>query len=48
MALVHQIEKVGAGAIQVRHTPLGDLSARDWLRYLIIHADLESKRIKSR
>jgi hypothetical protein len=48
VALVHQIEKVGAGAIQVRHNQLGDLSVRVWLRYLTRHADLESKRIRLR
>ncbi len=46
VALVHQIEEAGADVIQIRHNQIGDLSVRGWLRYLTLHADLESKRLR--
>lgn len=33
--------------LRVPHNSLGELSARGWLRYLSLHADLESRRARS-
>lgn len=30
----------------IRHNDLGDLSVRGWMQYLLVHANLESKRIR--
>lgn len=48
VALARRIADDGAGATQVEHNSLGPLSARAWLRYLQVHADLEMKRVKRR
>lgn len=46
VALGRRIASEDAGAAKVEHNSLGPISARAWLRYLQMHADLEMKRAK--
>lgn len=48
VALARRVADADAGAIVVEHNSLGPISARAWLRYLQVHADLEMKRVKPR
>jgi len=45
LALARQLEQAGAEA-RVHHNEMGELSARGWLYYLNMHADMECKRLK--
>lgn len=45
--LIEQLANNGVnGDLKVRHNQHGELSLRGWLRYLDMHADFESKRLK--
>lgn len=47
LALVDQLQAAGVGdAITAPHNDFGPLTARGWLRYLDIHANLESKKFR--
>jgi hypothetical protein len=48
VALGRRIAAADAGATPVEHNSLGPISARAWLRYLQVHAELEIKRVKPR
>ena len=48
VALARRIADAEAGATMVEHNALGPISARAWLRYLQVHAELELKRVKPR
>jgi len=46
VALARQLAKENANEDRtVAHNRFGDLTAREWLYYLRLHADLESRRI---
>lgn len=44
--LVRQLQSV-ASAAKVEHNGLGELSPKGWLRYLTLHAALESRKLKN-
>ncbi len=47
IALARELERVNVGHTErVLHNNLGPLTVRGWLRYLGIHADLESRRLR--
>ncbi len=46
VALVRQIEAAGEHGGRVLHNQWGELNLRGWLRYLNVHADLESRKMK--
>ena len=46
VALARRVAATDVGAVKVEHNSLGPISARAWLRYLQVHADLEMKRAK--
>lgn len=48
VALGRRVAAADAGAALVEHNSLGPISARAWLRYLQVHAELEMKRVKPR
>lgn len=45
VGLAHQLEQAGAERALVSHNDWGDLSARGWLFYLNLHADLETRTL---
>ncbi len=48
VALARRVAAGDAAATKVEHNSLGPISARAWLRYLQVHAELEMKRVKPR
>ncbi|HAJ36410.1 MAG TPA: hypothetical protein DCL15_12025 [Chloroflexi bacterium] len=47
LALVDQLQAAGVSdAVTAPHNDFGPLTARGWLRYLDMHASLESKKIR--
>lgn len=48
VALARRVAVGDAAATKVEHNSLGPISARAWLRYLQVHAELEMKRVKPR
>jgi len=47
LALVDQLQAAGVGdAVTAPHNEFGPLTARGWLRYLDLHANLESKKFR--
>jgi hypothetical protein len=47
VALARQLDKANLGDDRrAAHNQQGDLTAREWLYYLRVHADFESRRIK--
>ena len=47
LKLVDQLKEVGVSdTLKADHNDYGQLSARGWLRYLDLHASLESKKIR--
>ena len=46
VALVRQLEAAGERGDRVLHNQWGELNLRGWLRYLDVHADLESRKMK--
>lgn len=47
LAIVDAIQKAGvADSATAYHNGMGDVSLRMWLRYLTMHANLESRRVK--
>lgn len=47
LALVDQLQAAGVGdAVMAPHNDVGPLTARGWLRYLDMHASLESKKMR--
>ena len=48
VALGRRIAAEGRSGVAVEHNGIGQLTAAGWLRYLRLHADLESRRIRAR
>lgn len=48
VALIDQLKAANGAPDTVSHNDYGPLTARGWLRYLDIHASLESKKIATR
>ena len=46
--LARRVAAEGKEDVVVEHASLGPLTAGGWLRYLRVHADLESRRVRAR
>lgn len=45
IGLIRSLAKASPTVETVEHNDLGELTAKEWLRYLTVHADFESKRL---
>ncbi|MBK9051377.1 MAG: DinB family protein [Chloroflexi bacterium] len=45
-ALAHELDKAGVTKRKIRHNMYGEISVKGWLRYLNVHANLESKKMR--
>ena len=48
VALGRRLAAEGRSGVAVEHNGIGPLTAAGWLRYLQLHADLESRRVRAR
>lgn len=48
VALGHRVAAEGRSGVAVEHNAMGSLTGAGWLRYLQLHGDLESRRVKTR
>ena len=46
VALARQLDQAVASGVKVPHNRFGPLTARSWLRYLDIHANMEAKKLR--
>lgn len=47
IALIHELEQAGVDqTVAVRHNELGVMTVHGWIRYLDMHANLESKKFQ--
>lgn len=46
VSLVHDLDKAGVASRKVLHNMYGEITAKGWLRYLHIHANMESKKMR--
>jgi hypothetical protein len=46
VALVHDLDKAGVVSRKVWHNRYGEITVKGWLRYLNIHANMESKKMR--
>lgn len=46
VSLAHDLAKAGVTSRKVLHNLYGELTPRGWLRYLNIHANMESKKMR--
>ena len=45
--LIGLLDRAGAGDVRVKHNVYGELTVRGWLRYLLMHANLEAMKLRS-
>jgi len=45
--LIGLLDRAGVGDVRVQHNKYGDLTVRGWLRYLLMHANLEALKLRS-
>lgn len=48
VALGQRVATEGRSGVTVEHNAMGPLTAAGWLRYLQLHGDLESRRVRTR
>lgn len=46
VALAHDLDKAGVTTRKILHNRYGEISVMGWLRYLNIHANMESQKMK--
>lgn len=46
IALAQQLDKAGMASRKVWHNMYGEITVKGWLRYLNVHANLESKKMR--